>query len=98
MFRQLYSHKQLQSHIYGRPGFWNSEFTLTIFLSVNGTACTQILNMDVASQLIRCANFAAIKHKDQRRKDAEKTPYINHPIGMFIKSKDDAMTSIRICI
>lgn len=32
-------------------------------------------------EIIKCSNFAAIKHKDQRRKDEEKTPYINHPIG-----------------
>lgn len=32
--------------------------------------------------IIKAANFAAIKHKDQRRKDSEKTPYINHPIGV----------------
>ena len=32
--------------------------------------------------LLRTANFAAIKHRDQRRKDAVKTPYINHPIGV----------------
>lgn len=31
--------------------------------------------------LIRAVNFAAIKHKNQRRKDPENTPYINHPIG-----------------
>lgn len=33
-------------------------------------------------QLIQCVNFAAIKHRDQRRKDTVKTPYINHPIGV----------------
>ena len=33
-------------------------------------------------QIVNAANFAAIKHKDQRRKDPEKTPYINHPIGV----------------
>ncbi|XP_011448343.3 guanosine-3',5'-bis(diphosphate) 3'-pyrophosphohydrolase MESH1 [Magallana gigas] len=33
-------------------------------------------------EIIKCSNFAAIKHKDQRRKDEEKTPYINHPIGV----------------
>jgi len=32
--------------------------------------------------LLTCINFAAIKHKDQRRKDKENTPYINHPIGV----------------
>ena len=32
--------------------------------------------------LLEALNFAAIKHRDQRRKDASKTPYINHPIGV----------------
>ncbi|KAG7212998.1 hypothetical protein KM043_002336 [Ampulex compressa] len=31
---------------------------------------------------IRCAHFAAVKHKDQRRKDVMQTPYINHPLGV----------------
>jgi guanosine-3',5'-bis(diphosphate) 3'-pyrophosphohydrolase len=31
-------------------------------------------------QLIKATNFAAIAHANQRRKDANKTPYINHPI------------------
>lgn len=39
------------------------------------------INMADVLEIIRCSNFAAIKHKDQRRKDEEKTPYINHPIG-----------------
>ena len=30
--------------------------------------------------LMRATLFAAEKHRDQRRKDAAKTPYINHPI------------------
>ncbi|XP_055324064.1 guanosine-3',5'-bis(diphosphate) 3'-pyrophosphohydrolase MESH1 [Sitodiplosis mosellana] len=30
----------------------------------------------------KCIDFAARKHRDQRRKDPEKTPYINHPIGV----------------
>ncbi|CAD5115734.1 DgyrCDS4680 [Dimorphilus gyrociliatus] len=34
------------------------------------------------SLLVETVNFAAIKHKAQRRKDPEKTPYINHPIGV----------------
>lgn len=32
-------------------------------------------------ELVECINFAAIKHKNQRRLDKEQTPYINHPIG-----------------
>lgn len=39
-------------------------------------------NFDVVAYT-KCVNFAAIKHKNQRRKDPEKTPYINHPIGMI---------------
>lgn len=33
-------------------------------------------------RLIRCINFSAIKHKDQRRLDSARTPYINHPVGV----------------
>lgn len=32
--------------------------------------------------VIRAAQFAALKHKDQRRKDVKATPYINHPINL----------------
>ncbi|MDB3898546.1 HD domain-containing protein [Gammaproteobacteria bacterium] len=32
--------------------------------------------------VIKAAYFAAEKHKTQRRKDAEKTPYINHPLAL----------------
>ena len=33
-------------------------------------------------ELLKAADFAARKHRDQRRKDPEKTPYVNHPIGV----------------
>src|SRR5207237_8837529 len=36
---------------------------------------------DVALRL-RALAFAAHKHRDQRRKDAEASPYINHPIAL----------------
>ncbi|WP_321876760.1 HD domain-containing protein [Paraburkholderia bannensis] len=32
--------------------------------------------------LIRAAAFAAEKHRNQRRKDAHASPYINHPIAL----------------
>ena len=32
--------------------------------------------------LLETVNFAAEKHRSQRRKDVEGTPYINHPIGL----------------
>ncbi|MBP1685043.1 MAG: rsh 1 [Deltaproteobacteria bacterium] len=34
----------------------------------------------LAAALLTAATFAARKHRDQRRKDAEASPYINHPI------------------
>ncbi|KAL6264620.1 hypothetical protein P5V15_004722 [Pogonomyrmex californicus] len=37
---------------------------------------------ELLSQVIKCANFAAEKHRNQRRKDVDGTPYINHPLGV----------------
>jgi len=37
---------------------------------------------DPLATLVACADFAARKHRDQRRKDQDQTPYINHPIGV----------------
>ena len=34
------------------------------------------------SSVLQAALFAAEKHKNQRRKDAEASPYINHPIAL----------------
>src|SRR6476620_8506819 len=33
-----------------------------------------------ATPLLKALHFAADKHRDQRRKNAEASPYINHPI------------------
>jgi len=38
--------------------------------------------MNGLSLVIRAAEFAAHKHRDQRRKDANATPYINHPLAL----------------
>lgn len=32
--------------------------------------------------VLAAANFAALKHRHQRRKDKKRTPYINHPIAV----------------
>ena len=32
--------------------------------------------------LLKALAFAAHKHKDQRRKDVDSSPYINHPISL----------------
>lgn len=37
---------------------------------------------DLLTLVIKCANFAAVKHSRQRRHNLEQTPYINHPIGV----------------
>ena len=34
------------------------------------------------AQLLRAVSFAAEKHRHQRRKDPEASPYINHPIAL----------------
>ena len=36
----------------------------------------------MSDQFIKAVSFAADKHKNQRRKDVEASPYINHPIAL----------------
>lgn len=38
--------------------------------------------MHETAELMQCVQFAASKHKNQRRKDPNSTPYINHPINV----------------
>lgn len=38
--------------------------------------------MNDSTMILRAAEFAAHKHRDQRRKDAKATPYINHPLAV----------------
>ncbi len=35
---------------------------------------------DAAGRILEAVLFAAERHRDQRRKGAEKPPYINHPV------------------
>jgi len=37
---------------------------------------------DPTALLLKALAFAAHKHRDQRRKDGDASPYINHPIGL----------------
>ncbi|KAF7991847.1 hypothetical protein HCN44_010648 [Aphidius gifuensis] len=50
--------------------------------SFDGDSPRDLSKDQLLSLVIRCTNFAAIKHRKQRRLDAESTPYINHPIGV----------------
>ena len=38
--------------------------------------------MNEIGLVLKAAAFAAHKHRDQRRKDAKATPYINHPLAL----------------
>jgi guanosine-3',5'-bis(diphosphate) 3'-pyrophosphohydrolase len=40
------------------------------------------IKMDAVGTFIKAVAFAAEKHRDQRRKDADASPYINHPIAL----------------
>jgi guanosine-3',5'-bis(diphosphate) 3'-pyrophosphohydrolase len=44
---------------------------------------------DAVGLLLRAISFAADKHKNQRRKDVEATPYINHPIALASVLRDE---------
>jgi len=49
------------------------------------------------SILIDTADFACMKHKDQRRKDPEQSPYIIHPIGVAnIISKEGCVNDLHV--
>ncbi|KAG7271776.1 hypothetical protein CRUP_032679, partial [Coryphaenoides rupestris] len=49
------------------------------------------------SLLLETVNFAAEKHRNQRRKDVEQTPYINHPIGVArILSHEGGIADIEV--
>ncbi|KAF6714383.1 Guanosine-3',5'-bis(diphosphate) 3'-pyrophosphohydrolase MESH1 [Oryzias melastigma] len=50
-----------------------------------------------AEVLLETVHFAADKHRKQRRKDPEETPYINHPVGVArILSHEGGVTDIEV--
>lgn len=57
----------------------NDALTVTVF-PVTLSSLSLTMNSD-AVLLLETVNFAAEKHRNQRRKDIEQTPYINHSIG-----------------
>ena len=49
----------------------------------------------VVGGLLEAVQFAAGKHRDQRRKDAAGTPYINHPVGVaYLLWKEGRVTDL----
>lgn len=52
-----------------------------------GKCIKELSKEELLSLVIKCANFAAEKHRTQRRKDVDQTPYINHPLGSVQAAK-----------
>ena len=49
------------------------------------------------ADLLKAADFAAKKHRDQRRKDSAMSPYINHPIGVaHILTDEGGVTDLAV--
>jgi len=54
---------------------------------------------DSIALLIRATAFAADKHRDQRRKDADASPYINHPIALAnVLAQEAGVTEVDVLI
>ena len=52
---------------------------------------------DIVGLLMEAISFATIKHKNQRRKDSDKTPYINHPVGVAYSIwKEGGVTDVAV--
>ena len=57
-----------------------------------------VLPADAATtQLLKAAHYAAVKHRAQRRKDADATPYINHPLGVaMLLASEGGVTDVDV--
>jgi len=53
-------------------------------------------NNDPQALLLEAVAFAAEKHRHQRRKDAEASPYINHPIALASLLKREGVGDVAI--
>jgi GTP diphosphokinase / guanosine-3',5'-bis(diphosphate) 3'-diphosphatase len=47
-------------------------------------------------RVLQAALFAAVKHRHQRRKDPEATPYINHPLKLAATLWDAGVTDVDV--
>lgn len=56
-----------------------------------------MFDSDAIREYTKCMNFAAVRHKDQRRHNKDKTPYINHPIGVAnILATEGDVTDLKV--
>ena len=51
------------------------------------------MDNDTLSLIVKALAFSARKHRDQRRKDVEETPYVNHPICLMDILVNEAQVS-----
>jgi len=51
-------------------------------MSVTNHAAPGIAGAADIGLILKALEFASLKHRDQRRKDAQASPYINHPIAL----------------
>ena len=49
-----------------------------------------------AARLLDAASFAADKHRDQRRKDVDATPYINHPLDVALILTEGGVEDVEV--
>jgi guanosine-3',5'-bis(diphosphate) 3'-pyrophosphohydrolase len=54
------------------------------------------LHPDPQALLLEAVAFAADKHRNQRRKDAEASPYINHPIALASLLKREGVDDVAV--
>jgi guanosine-3',5'-bis(diphosphate) 3'-pyrophosphohydrolase len=57
------------------------------------------MNDNPTGLILKAAQFAADRHRNQRRKDAEASPYINHPISLanVLANEGDISDPIVLC-
>jgi guanosine-3',5'-bis(diphosphate) 3'-pyrophosphohydrolase len=54
---------------------------------------------DAVTTILQAVQFAARKHKDQRRKDAASSPYINHPLSLAsILREEGKVDDVRVIV
>ena len=56
----------------------------------------KLLHPDPQALLLEAVAFAADKHRNQRRKDAEASPYINHPIALASLLKREGVDDVAV--
>ena len=51
-------------------------------ITCHSSLTTQLEMSEGILLILKALEFASLKHRDQRRKDADASPYINHPIAL----------------